>query len=1071
MKYSTALKFLLAGLVSMGSLTLCGQNAARHSLHGTWQFSLDSLNVGETEGWYQHDLPYSIHLPGSVDEGSFGKKHVNGTPLYDGRPETYRLARRFTYIGPAWYRKEVYISPDWKDKQVFMDLERCMWQTKVWVNTTYAGENHSLCAPHRYELTRFLKPGKNMISIRIDNSPQVNLGSWSHGYSPEIQTIWNGIIGKMDLYAVSPVHVKDIQVYPSFSEQRLTVKLHLHDPSGNGISGNLKFSIRDKDLAILSHKEKLRNFDSSEPLVVTIPLKGKLKPWDECTPQLYTLRLEASLGKQEPEHKELVFGLRDLKSEGGRFVLNGTRIMLRGEHDAGSFPLTGYPSMDKKEWIRIYTIAKQYGFNHFRFHSWCPPKAAFEAADEMGIILQPELTLFSQTWEHTLIGEDEARDAFLKSELKQLLDTYGNHPSFGLMCMGNELKGDPSVLEEWVAWGKQYDPRHLYAGSANLEAMKRYEPLKGDEYMVAHSGQVDGKHVSRRMGNFNTEKPNTVKDYAHTLVAPYTAWPIISHEAGQWAVYPDFREIEKFKGVLLPRNLEVFRSKLEEKGMLDQAADFVQASGKLSVLLYREEIERLLRTPNMGGFQILDLHDFPGQGSALVGILNQFWETKGLTTPEEFRQSCNDVTLLLKMPKRTWLNSERFTAELVVPNYTSAALSDFTVNWKIVQGIKVLKEGILSRNRLNQGDVHAIGTLAFDLSAVEDASRLTVVLEEASRKVSNAYDIWVYPARENSAVPEGVILATQVDGTLLQQLQRGASVLLVTDQLPDTEKMTFTTPFWSTIMFNYQVKTMGILCNPAHPVFSDFPTDFHTNWQWWELVHDARALRLNKTAASYRPVLQVIDHAVRNDKLGAIVETKIGKGKLILCTLDILSDPGERYVARQLKESILRYMATSEFDPPENKELTGLIFPEDAYAENPVVSAKSSPEDSANPAAFAFDNDLYSYWKIETKNAVTCCKVEFNEPRFITGCSVELRDSSIRPASFSVYVTDHPENPGEAVITGHLPQEKSFEALKWDNGFTIQKGKKGKFALIEIKSQKQTKQTIDINQINWIFGD
>jgi hypothetical protein len=753
-------------------VALLGQQKTMLSLQGTWQFQLDSLKIGEAEQWYNQDLPFKIQLPGSVDEGGFGKKHINGTSLYDGQPEIYRLARKHVYIGPAWYRKEITLPVDWKNKQVYLNLERCMWQTKIWVNGVYSGENISLCTPHQYEISEFLNPGKNIISIRVDSSPQINLGSWSHGYSPEIQTIWNGIIGKIEVYAVSLVHIQDIQLYPSHEKQLLTVKVQLNNPDGIKLSGQLKFEVKDKEAIILTYKQKVNNYDASQPLMVTIPLEGRLKHWNEFAPQLYALRLSASLGSNNSEIKEVTFGVRDLKTENGRLVLNGNKLFLRGEHDAGSFPLTGYPSMDKADWIQIFQNGKLYGLNHWRFHSWCPPKAAFDAADETGIILQPELPLFSQPWEHSLVGTDPARDEFLRSELKRVLDTYGNHPSFGLMCMGNELKGDPKVMQELVAFGKKYDSRHLYAGTANLEAIGIYERLEGDEYQVAHAGKYQGKRFERRMKDyFSVEIPNTENDYAYTLESPYNEWPIISHEVGQWTLFPDFREIEKYTGVLAPRNLEVFRSRLKQKGMLDQANDFLKASGKLSALLYREEIERLVRTPGMGGFQLLDLHDYPGQGSALVGLLNQFWESKGLITPEEFRGFCNDVTLLLKMPKRTWLNNENFLASLVVPNYSISNFSGVTVKWKVMADDRIIKEGTLESQTVKQGEVNNIGELSFNLSTISRASKLNIILEEPVLGISNKYEIWVYPAVASVETPKNITIATVADSALLGKIK------------------------------------------------------------------------------------------------------------------------------------------------------------------------------------------------------------------------------------------------------------------------------------------------------------
>lgn len=505
--------------------------------------------------------------------------------------------------------------------------------------------------------------------------------------------------------------------------------------------------------------------------------------------------------------------------------------------------------------------------------------------------------------------------------------------------------------------------------------------------------------------------------------------------------------------------------------MLGQANDFVKASGKLSALLYREEIERLLRTPGMDGFQLLDLHDYPGQGSALVGLLNQFWESKGLITPEEFRGFCNHITLLLKMPKRTWLNNEKFTANLVVPNYSTSDIPGFSVKWKVTAGDRIIKEGILESKMVKQGEVNSLGELSFNLSTVSSASKLNIILEEPGLGISNKYEIWVYPQVSDVEIPKNVMVATVANSVLLEKIENGATVLLVTDKLPDTERMTFTTPFWSTILFDYQVKTMGILCNPDHPIFKDFPTDLYSNWQWWELTKEARVLRLNKTVPDYRPILQVIDHPVRNDKLGAIVETKIGKGKLVLCTLDVLSDPQNRYVAHHLLRSILDYMSSPGFDPKENKQLADIIFNKANSSASVIQTVRSSPENSENPSLFAFDSDLASYWNIETNDTIVRCFVELDNSRFVTGCDINLADQNFSPAAITAYVTDNPEDLGQPVITGEIPLNNVFEAKQWDNGFTIQKGKKGKFIVLEIKPRKQNKLAFRVNEIQWIFGD
>lgn len=1049
-------KTLLFGLLmTLSASSPCLAEGERISIAGTWQLATDSAQYR-----------YTISLPGSTDEAGVGKEHVAGTPLYIGRPETWQLARKRVHIGPAWYTREVEVPASWKGKQMTLSLERCMWTTALWVDGTLVGEANSLCAPHTYDLTGYLTPGTHTLLLRIDNSPYVNLGSWSHGYAPGIQTIWNGAIGDLYLEAKDEVAMSDVQCYTAWQERTLRVTGRLDNLTGKHRNGTLLLTLRDAEgRAVLRHKERIAAAAGTSDFDLQLTSDEALQPWDEYSPYLYTLTVDYRFGKSRGT--ELVrIGFRDLSTADGKLLLNGRTLYLRGEHDPGSFPLTGYPSMDKADWLRIFRIGKEYGLNHWRFHSWCPPEAAFAAADEVGIYLQPELELFSQNWEHTRVGEDSLRDAFLTDELKRLLDTYGNHPSFLLMCMGNELKGDASVLERWVAYGKHYDPRHLYASNANLEAMGKFLPLEGDEFQVAHAARVNGRRYERRMGSYyNHERPATTNDYSHTMQSPYDQWPIISHELGQWGVYPDFSEIERYTGVLAPRNLEIFRSLLQQKGMADMAPRFVDASGRLAALLYKEEMERALRTPGMDGFQILDLRDYPAQGSAYVGLLNAFWDSKGVITPEEFRQSCNDVTLLLKMPKRTWLTGETFSAQLVVPNYGQHTLSGTLIRWQVLRGGNVLLADSLTTGTLPQGEVTPCGTLSFALgSLVSHAAQLEIQLSAPALGISNRYNVWAYPDTLPAA-PADILIAQEATPELLAQLEAGATVLLVPKHQPDAERITFATPFWSTLMFDYQPKSMGLVCNPEHPLFAHFPTASHTDWQWWELTAHAYAARINDTPLTYRPILQVIDHPVRNDKLGAIMETRVGQGRLLVCMLDILSSPDSRPVARQLKHSILQYMASPQFAPAEVPGLKECFF-STLRVERPCQSVRLDGENPEHPATNLTDGRSHTRCALPVDSARATLLITLKGERYITGCTLPVMPEGI--SSFDIYITDDPAQPGDAIISG-AGREGTYEARSWDNGFTVQKGKKGRYVILEVR--KQAGQAAALHELELIFGD
>lgn len=1061
--------FFLLLFYSMPILSgnVMGGNECIIHLSGEWHFALDSAGVGEKERWFDTELPFKIHLPGTTDEAGYGTPHNYGTNLYMGKSENWQLARKNVYIGKAWYQRKLFVPEYWKGKRLSLILERCMWHTKLWVNGIYAGEGNSLCTPHRFNISSLMKEGANVFTLQIDNSPYVNLGSWSHGYSSGIQTIWNGVVGDIVLKAGEIVELEDIQCFPSFKNKQMYVNVRLLNDRATKVKGNVKFTVFDKrGKTVYKVKKKAEIATGVTVLKELLLFKGYIRSWDEYTPELYVLEVRSSFGGDE-QVKKVRFGFRDVNVKDGRLIVNESKIFLRGEHDAGSFPLTGYPSMKKNDWLTIFRKGKAYGFNHWRFHSWCPPEAAFEAADEIGIYLQPELPLFSQECEHTLIGRDVERDEFLFAELKRIVRSYGNHPSFMVMCMGNELRGDSTVLKKWVTWGKQNDNRHLYVSSANLEAMGRYLPLSGDELQVAHAAKVDGKRYERRMAQyFNEERPNTSNDYSHTLHTPYNHVPIVAHETGQWTVYPDFSEMKNYKGVLCPYNLQMFRDSLEKKGMLDLADEFMHASGKLAALLYKEEMERVLRTPRMGGFQLLDLRDYQAQGSALVGLLNVFWESKGLITEKEFRQSCDALTVLLKMPQRVWRNSEIFTADVVVPNYMSRDLEQQEIMWSVLDAGRKIASGKLWTEMLKQGEVNFCGNIRLPLKQVGRAAKLEVRLVMPRVNVDNSYDIWVYP-QHSFVDTSDIVVARKATLELLEQIEIGKNVLLIPDKLAGGEKVRFTTAFWSTILFNYQIKTMGICCNPDHPLFRDFPTDAWANWQWWELMKDATAVRLNGTPTSYRPILQVIDHPVRNDKLGAIVETSIGKGKLLVCTFDILSEWEKRPVAQQLFRSIMSYMKSPDFAPKEVTGLADIFWKQTNETEYKNLAVSKNVIDKEN-VKYAFDKNSATRWRLSEKRSVSV-EIELPRERYIVGCRLHSKGLGSERLGFKVFVSNVKGKFGQPVIIGRGVLKENYQAELVDNGFTIQKGAKGKYILICFTSFAVGKVAID--EFDWIFGD
>jgi hypothetical protein len=372
--------------------------------------------------------------------------------------------------------------------------------------------------------------------------------------------------------------------------------------------------------------------------------------------------------------------------------------------------------------------------------------------------------------------------------------------------------------------------------------------------------------------------------------------------------------------VLKARNLEIFQERLKNAQMLDLAHDFMRASGALAAICQREDIEAALRTPGFGGFQWLDIMDFPGQGTALVGMLNVFMESKGITTPETWRQFCCETVPLFLMEKYTWTTDETFTGEIKIAHYGAADIANARVVWTVGDST-----GTLGPVTIKQGGLCSVGRISVPLSKVKAPCQVKLTITIEGTKYSNGYDLWVYPPKVDTSTPKGVLVTNRLDEATLKFLADGGKVLLFS---PNTDAKhsvggAFPTDFWCWPMFAKGAiaqklepapGTQGFICDPRHPALAEFPTEFHSNWQWWHIVKNSRPIILDETPADYRPIIHVIDNFARNHKLGLLFETRVGPGRLLVCASDLPALQAHPE-ARQLMHSLLRYAGSDRFQP------------------------------------------------------------------------------------------------------------------------------------------------------------
>jgi hypothetical protein len=865
------------------SLTTAEGGNERIDLSGRWQFGM-----GDKEHYDDH-----IQLPGSMLTNGKGYDvdiHTQWTgSLYDSSyffnpyMEPYRrlgqmkfpffLTPEKHYVGNAWYKRTVMVPMEWSGRNVTLFLERPHIETTVFVNGEEVGHQTSLSVPHCYDVTRHVKWGEqNEIAIRIYNGIEnVCVGQDSHSVTDQTQGNWNGIVGRMELQAMPIIWRK--KVIPHLEEKKVEI--------------------------VVNEQAYLLDLGEEAEL------------WDEFSPHLYTRTVDYQ-GMKVP----VTFGLREIKIEGRQFYINGRPLFLRGTVENCCFPETGYAPMDEAEWLRVFRKCKEYGLNHVRFHSFCPPEAAFAAADKVGIYLQPE----GPSWPNhgVKLRRGQKIDAYLLEESKRIVDTYGHHPSFVMMAAGNEPAGDwVSYCNDWVKQMHAYDATKVYCGAS-----------VGGGWAWDNESEYHVKGGARGL-DWTSKAPQSQDNHYDGILRPrsYTGEgdnqsPVIAHEQGQWCAFPDFKEITQYSGVYKARNFEIFRDLLRDNGMEAMAEKFLMASGKLQTLCYKYDIERNLRTKDYAGFQLLALNDYSGQGTALVGPLNVHWREKGYVTAQQWREFCSPVVLLARFPKFVFESDETLRIPIECMNASDKEVQGQPLIYEIWQDDRrMVACDTLFAGSIAVGKNNETGTVSLQLDQIHEPSKMTLRARLGSL-TQNHWDFWVYQKGQWSTVngQRSIYIADSLDAQALKVLKKGGKVLLTAAgrvKLGSDVVQHYLPVFWNTSWFKMRPPhTTGAYIDTKHPLFRHgFPTDDWSNLNWWELLNKTQVMNLAELPKDYQSPIQPIDTWHVSRKLGMMVEARVLKGKLLMTTMDIVSNLERRIVARQMRKAILDYMESSDFKP------------------------------------------------------------------------------------------------------------------------------------------------------------
>lgn len=1050
-------------LLGLTSLVPAGADDGRViALDGEWRLSLDREDRGIAERWHARELGGKVALPGSLAVQRIGDDVSTNTVWTGGindrswfeAPEYARfreagnvkipfwLQPEKVYVGAAWYQKDVEVPEAWRGQRIALTMERAHWETTVWVDDWLAGSRDSLSAPHEYDLSEMMSPGKHRLTIRVDNRMIAEVGINAHSVSDHTQGNWNGIVGEIRLRATNPVWVEDVKVFPDVAKKSARVEVRLGNRTGEAAAGEVMLRARtiggESPHAASPTTSPVTVRPSGTTVAFDYPLGDGARPWDEFSPTVYRLEVTWRGAGGATDNRAVDFGMREVNADGTQITVNGRRIFLRGTLECCIFPLTGHPPMEVGDWKRIIRICQGHGLNHIRFHSHCPPEAAFVAADELGFYLQVEVAAWVN--QGATIGDGKSIDAWLYEESARIRRAYGNHPSFLLMAHGNEPAGKKHVawLAEWVNRHRAEDPRRLYTSGSG------WPEIPENQFHVTPRPRIQAWGGGLR-SRINAKPPETTTDYREFIGSH--PQPVISHEIGQWCVYPNFDEIAKYTGHLKARNFEIFRETLTTAGMGPQARDFLMASGKLQALCYKEEIESALRTPGMAGFQLLDLHDFPGQGTALVGVLDPFWDSKGYITPKEFRRFCGPTVPLARMRKRVFTAGEKLEADIELAHFGPTALENCVLVWDLKgdDGATVAS-GRFETRTIPSGELVGVGEIGIELKAMPAPARYRLVVAvgqthglSAGEIARNDWDVWLYPEHAREPEATDVHVARAFDAAARARLDSGGKVLLlappalVRGDALGRVKIGFSPIFWNTAWTKRQPPhTLGILCDPKHPALAGFPTDFHTNWQWWELITRAHPFILDGMPGEMRPVVQVIDDWVTNRKLALAFEAKVGNGRLLACGIDLAGDLERRPVARQFRKSLLAYMGGDAFVPRVmvSADQVGALLREPSKMEAAGASLlRCDGQADDYPATNLIDGDPATFWHTPWDSHWQKAGgyphevvIAFEKSVAITSVTLTPRQdqASGRVAKFSVYAGDDADAWGRPAASGSM---------------------------------------------------
>ena len=873
---------------------------------GAWRYRLDPEDLGMQKQWFMEQFDEkTMILPGTTNSNQIGTKQEASLQQEFSKNALACFRENYRYQGVLWLQKTVVLPREFQDKELTLFLERTLGQSTLWLEGQYIGEEYSLSIPHRYRFVTANLDQQEMLTLtlRLDNRDLMNIGVRSSAYSLDTQGFWCGVVGEMSLTdsVCTPADMK-----LTFAEDTELLRIELPNKGVGQVSRILISDEKGEAVPFVLKKEERH----TDKLILWLRLSAVLS-WQADQPNYYDVTLvidDSVLTKR--------WGFLRLTTTQGQLFANGEKLYLKGNLDCGVFPDTGYPVMEEAYWERTFQKQLDYGFNHVRFHSWCPPEIAFQVADRLGVYLMVEGPFWLDEWFHNSVGDYPEHYEFIAKECSGIAKEYGHHPSFCFFAVGNELHGDFPFLATVLRDEVFQEQRIFTTLTANTTNLQRDFYEGADDFFVG----VEYKGRGLR-GNRFLDEIVTRTDFQYDEQASFIPSSVITHEIGQYASYPSLEEIGKFSGKLEPTNLLAIQNELQRKQLLDKQVAYTHYSGLLARNCYKAEIEAVVRSNQLSGFQLLGLQDYPGQNTATIGILDSHWEEKGFCTSETFCEFNQALIPMVELSKRIFDSKEVLNYRIGIRNSTGRDVLPGDETKVIVTLKDQTLESFPLDTAVKSGQYQIIKEGSFDLGqfVCEYGERidLRIAVQQADQLYQNHWSIWVF-ATENP-VCEDIIQDSWLSPQVVQELEAGRTcvVSLSPSKHESIYPGNYFPVFWSPVFFE-STDACGMMVDKAHPLFRYFPTDEYLTLQWKRLVENSVCFEVHTSSA----ITELIPNFFVNERRTNIEEYQVGPGKLLIHGFDLERSSEPEEIA--FRNALMRYLQSDEFAPKETLDIATL---------------------------------------------------------------------------------------------------------------------------------------------------